>query len=116
MSTHSSFVSVSTASRPLLFFAMGSDTPDEVERLLANGEASANERAGPEDLPALVFALTNDQLAHKTEIVKTLLAHGADPAVIEHLASSSPESPGEDDESDSPLAIKIKEALNPAIR
>ncbi|KDQ15714.1 hypothetical protein BOTBODRAFT_108216 [Botryobasidium botryosum FD-172 SS1] len=116
MSTHSSFVSATTPSRPLLFFAMGSDTPAEVERLLVTGEADANERAGPQDLPALVFALTNDQLEHKTEIVKTLLAHGADPAVVEHLASSSPDSADSDDESDSPLAVKVKEAMNPAIR
>ncbi|KAH8117111.1 hypothetical protein DFH11DRAFT_1579357 [Phellopilus nigrolimitatus] len=66
--------------RPTLIFAIASDDPAEVERVLSSGEARPNEDVGPQS--ALEFALTNDQLANRTEIVKTLLAFGADPSAL----------------------------------
>lgn len=106
---------------PQLFFALASDSPAQVSEILAAGQADANDTAGPNDLPALVFSLTNDQLKNKTEIVKTLLAHGADPSVIQHLvpdgSSDGSRSSNQGDEADeSPLASKLKESMNPAIR
>ncbi|KAG8878597.1 hypothetical protein FRB97_002379 [Tulasnella sp. 331] len=85
-----SSASSSAASKPpLLFWALASDNVAEVERLLASGEASANDKAGPDDLPALLFTMQNDALKNRTEIVKTLLAHGADPSVLQEVASTS---------------------------
>jgi hypothetical protein len=128
----SSSISVANPA-PHLFFALASDSPAKVSKLLSSGQADANDTAGPNDLPALVFSLTNDQLRNKTEIVKTLLAHGADPSVVQHLVpSAGPESGqfadsafvggGEDDQTEvgeadeSPLASKLRETMNPAIR
>jgi hypothetical protein len=88
-----------------------------VARILANGEAHPDDRAGPDDLPALVFSLANDQLKNKTEIVKTLLSHGADPSVVEHLVSLDEADEQQDSSfSEFPLSQKIKEGMNPAIR
>jgi hypothetical protein len=114
-------------SHPHLFFALASDSPNAVNELLSTGSAHPNDKAGPQDLPALVFALSNDQLKHKTEIVKVLLGHGADASVVEHLVAESSHgsialnSEGEDDgvanSSDpSPLESRLRESLNPAIR
>ena len=61
-------------------FAIASDNPEEVERVLASGEAQPNDVIGPQS--ALEFALTNEALHNRTEIVKTLLAYGADPSVL----------------------------------
>jgi hypothetical protein len=65
--------------RPTLFFAIASDKVDEVRQVLESGHAGPNEAIGPQS--ALEFALTNDQLTHKMEIVKLLLAYGANPRV-----------------------------------
>jgi len=65
--------------KPTLFFAIASDKVDEVRKVLESGHAGPNEAIGPQS--ALEFALTNDQLTHKTEIVKLLLAYGANPRV-----------------------------------
>lgn len=62
--------------RPTLMFAIASDDAEEVERVLAAGEARPDDSVGPQS--ALEFALTSENLSHKTEIVKTLLAYGAD--------------------------------------
>jgi hypothetical protein len=59
-------------------FAIASDDVSEVRRVLENGEANPNDTVGPQS--ALQFALTNDQLTNKLDIVKTLLAFGADPS------------------------------------
>ena len=104
----------SSASRPHLFFALASDSPTQVEKLLSSGQANANDTAGPQDLPALIFSLTNDQLLHKTEIVKTLLSHGADPSTVEHLVLCADEERGDGEESS--LVGEIQKAMNPAIR
>ncbi len=86
----------------------------QVEKLLSSGQANANDTAGPQDLPALVFSLTNDQLLNKTKIVKTLLSHGADPSTVEHLVPYAEEEKGNDEES--LLVGQIRNAINPAIR
>lgn len=66
--------------RPTLLFAIASDNPKEVERVLSGGEARPDDDVGPQS--ALEFALTNDELVHKTEIVKLLLAYGANPNAL----------------------------------
>lgn len=68
--------------KPALFFAIASDKVDEVRQVLESGHAGPNETIGPQS--ALEFALTNDQLTHKMEIVKLLLAFGANPSVARH--------------------------------
>lgn len=113
-------------SHPRLFFALASDSPAEVDELLANGAAHPNDKAGPQDLPALVFALSNEQLKNKIEIVKVLLGHGADASVVEHLISDTTtgkgfiNADGEDEgnplSDPSPLERRIRDSLNPAIK
>lgn len=66
--------------RSTLLFAIASDDPAAVERVLASGNAAPNDDVGPQS--ALEFALRNESLAHKTEIVKVLLAYGANPAAV----------------------------------
>ncbi|KAG7446255.1 P-loop containing nucleoside triphosphate hydrolase protein [Guyanagaster necrorhizus] len=62
-------------------FAIASDDVQQVRQVLEHGEASPNDNAGPQS--ALAFAITNDQLLQKLEIVKTLLAFGADTSSLE---------------------------------
>ena len=64
--------------RPTLMFAIASDDVSQVKRVLDSGEANPNDQVGPQS--ALKFALNNEQLTNRLEIVKTLLAYGADPA------------------------------------
>ncbi len=71
--------------RPTLIFAIASDDPAEVRRVLESGEASPNDDVGPQS--ALAFALTSGQLKHRTEIVKLLLAYGANPASVKTMGS-----------------------------
>ncbi len=66
--------------RPTLLFAIASDNVEEVRRVLESGEAGPNDDVGPQS--ALAFALTANQLKHKTDIVKLLLAHGANPSSL----------------------------------
>lgn len=66
--------------RPTLLFAIASDNVDEVRRVLESGEAGPDDDVGPQS--ALAFTLTAEQLKHKVEIVKLLLAHGANPASL----------------------------------
>lgn len=70
---------VSTA-KPTLMFAIASDDVAAVKEVLESGDAGPNDAVGPQT--ALEFALTNDQLVNKMEIVKTLLAYGADPRAV----------------------------------
>ncbi|KAF8647484.1 hypothetical protein AX16_006689 [Volvariella volvacea WC 439] len=69
--------------KPTLMFAIASDDVEQVKKVLESGEAGPNDNVGPQS--ALEFALTNDKLTKKMEIVKTLLAHGADPSVMKKL-------------------------------
>ncbi|TFK36353.1 hypothetical protein BDQ12DRAFT_725115 [Crucibulum laeve] len=66
--------------RPTLMFAIASDDVEQVRQVLESGDAGPNDLVGPQS--ALEFTLTNDQLAHKMDIVKMLLAFGADPTVL----------------------------------
>ncbi|KAH7929696.1 hypothetical protein BV22DRAFT_1191906, partial [Leucogyrophana mollusca] len=103
--------------KPTLLFAIASDDVEQVRRVLESGDAGPNDQVGPQS--ALAFALTNDNLAHKNEIVKALLAYGADPSALRnpHLNPSphamesnelsSPNSP--------PLATTL-EGMDPATR
>ncbi|EKM82382.1 hypothetical protein AGABI1DRAFT_67991 [Agaricus bisporus var. burnettii JB137-S8] len=61
-------------------FAIASDDVAEVKRVLESGDAGPNDAVGPQT--ALEFALTNGQLVNKMDIVKTLLAYGADPRAV----------------------------------
>ncbi|KAG8731753.1 hypothetical protein FRC11_002544, partial [Ceratobasidium sp. 423] len=98
--------------KPLLFFAIAKNSAQEVERLLQDGEVKPNDKAGPEDLPALAFALANEQLSDKTQIVKSLLSHGADPSSVLHPKTGS----GQFDDADLALTTRIEQGMNPAIR
>lgn len=66
--------------KPTLLFAIASDNVDQVRQVLESGEAGPNDSVGPQS--ALAFTLTNDKLAHKQEIVKALLAYGANPSTL----------------------------------
>lgn len=75
--------------RPALMFAIASDDVSQVQRVLESGEANPNDQIGPQS--ALRFALTNDQLTDRLEIVKMLLAYGADPAGLKNPSSGRQE-------------------------
>ena len=70
--------------RPTLMFAIASDDVSEVRRVLDSGEANPNDQVGPQS--ALKFALTNNQLTNRLDIVKTLLAYGADPTGLKNTS------------------------------
>jgi hypothetical protein len=72
-----------SAAEPTLMFAIASDDVAEVKRVLETGDAGPNDIVGPQT--ALEFALTNNQLANKMDIVKTLLAYGADPRTVKQF-------------------------------
>lgn len=74
--------------RPTLLFAIASDDVKQVRKVLENGDAGPNDSVGPQS--ALAFTLTNDQLSNKLEIVKALLAYGADPNHLKEGSVSSP--------------------------
>ncbi|KAF9014148.1 hypothetical protein BDQ17DRAFT_1386670 [Cyathus striatus] len=70
---------------PTLMFAIASDDVEQVRQVLERGNAGPNDSVGPQS--ALEFAMTNDQLSHKMDIVKTLLAFGADPTIARKPSS-----------------------------
>ena len=76
---------ISTA-KPTLMFAIASDDVTEVKRVLESGDAGPSDKVGPQT--ALEFALTNQHLRHKVEIVKMLLAYGADPRDVKQRRAS----------------------------
>jgi hypothetical protein len=61
-------------------FAIASDNVEQVKQVLASGGVNPNEAVGPQS--ALAFTLTNGELTNKLEIVKALLAYGADPESV----------------------------------
>ncbi|EMD38231.1 hypothetical protein CERSUDRAFT_64497 [Gelatoporia subvermispora B] len=69
-------------------FALASDNPAEVRRVLESGEAGPNDAVGPQS--ALAFTLASTQLTHRTEMVKLLLAYGADPSALAEHARARP--------------------------
>jgi hypothetical protein len=68
---HSTFHATATP-RPILMFAIASD----------EFGVKPSDQIGP--WSALAFTLMNDRLRHKIDIVKTLLAYGADPALLKN--------------------------------
>ncbi|KAJ3757045.1 P-loop containing nucleoside triphosphate hydrolase protein [Lentinula raphanica] len=62
--------------RPALLFAIASDDPKQVERVLEHGHDGTQDPAQS----ALEFTLGNEGLKHKLGIVKKLLGYGADPS------------------------------------
>ncbi|KAI6166826.1 P-loop containing nucleoside triphosphate hydrolase protein [Pisolithus thermaeus] len=70
--------------KPTLLFAIASDDVEQVRKVLESGEAGPNDPVGPQS--ALAFTLTNDRLARKNDIVKVLLAYGADPSALRNPA------------------------------
>jgi hypothetical protein len=90
-------------------FAIASDDVEQVRQVLESGEADPNQLVGPQ--AALAFALSNENLTNKLEIVKTLLAFGADPKA---LPSTSP-APAEGEEQ-APAQDPVMDAMDPATR
>ncbi|KAK0195434.1 P-loop containing nucleoside triphosphate hydrolase protein [Armillaria mellea] len=88
-------------------FAIASDNVQQVRQVLERGEANPNDNAGPQS--ALAFAITNDQLSHRLEIVKTLLAFGADTASLH-------KEPGSPRPSDAKSPVSALDQMDPATR
>ena len=104
---------ISTA-KPTLMFAIASDDVTEVKRVLESGDAGPSDKVGPQT--ALEFALTNQHLRHKVEIVKMLLAYGADPRDVKQRRASrvvGGDVPGESKESS---MVSLMDNIDPAIR
>ncbi|KNZ73764.1 Chaperone protein ClpB [Termitomyces sp. J132] len=108
--------------KPTLMFAIASDDVKQVRRVLEAGDVGPNDSIGPHS--ALAFTLTNEQLTNKMEIVKTLLAYGADPKVIVQSVSGPVpvfDSPGLDQDQSSedvatPPHPSLMDTLDPATR
>lgn len=105
--------------KPTLMFAIASDDVNEVRQVLESGEAGPNDQVGPQS--ALAFTLTNDKLSHKNEIVKALLAYGADPSALrnpELNPSAQASSEGSEDVSGSHSqpGETMPEGMDPATR
>jgi hypothetical protein len=116
-STHESVHAIATP-RPTLLFAIASDNVDEVRRVLESGDVGPNDDVGPQS--ALAFALTANNLKYKTDIVKLLLAHGADPSSFwqqpAHGRGSSASSFGQATGADGGMPLGILEDIDPATR
>ncbi|KAI0062355.1 P-loop containing nucleoside triphosphate hydrolase protein [Artomyces pyxidatus] len=98
-------------------FAIASDDPSEVRRVLDRGDVSPNETVGPQS--ALAFALTNERLVRKMDIVKTLLAYGADPAALRNPEFNPPNRANTSNRGSmvvSPPATTTLEKMDPATR
>ena len=101
--------------KPTLLFAIASDDVSQVRQVLESGEAGPNDQVGPQS--ALAFTLTNDQLSHKNEIVKALLAYGADPSALRNPnLNPSPEGGQKLSGSHSQPAETTPEGMDPATR
>jgi hypothetical protein len=100
-------------------FAIASDDVNQVRQVLESGDAGPNEAVGPQS--ALAFTLTNDKLSNKLEIVKTLLAYGADPKVAKSIQIATQPPLDKDDILQPPPegtqpARTIMDAVDPATR
>ncbi|KAF8912123.1 P-loop containing nucleoside triphosphate hydrolase protein [Gymnopilus junonius] len=102
-------------------FAIASDNVDEVKQALGSGDVNPNEVVGPQS--ALAFALTNDKLSNKLDIIKTLLAYGADPGVAKSITmpesthQASGQNYSEESEPEgSHLVRTLMDELDPATR
>ena len=117
----SSLLSLAAASTTMqersLMFAIASDDAKSVLHVLEHGHADPNESMGPQS--ALAFALTNEGLAHKLDIVKVLLAYGADPLALRNPTLNPPHrsnSVGDDSMLLSPPPTTTPEVMDPAMR
>jgi hypothetical protein len=99
-----------------LIFAIASDDADSVRHVLEHSHADPNESIGPQS--ALAFALTNERLTHKLDIVKALLAHGANPAALRNPELNPPhrDIAAADEMLLSPPLTTTLEAMDPATR
>ncbi|KAH6902298.1 hypothetical protein BKA70DRAFT_1306365 [Coprinopsis sp. MPI-PUGE-AT-0042] len=98
--------------KPALMFAIASDDVEQVRQVLESGEADPNECVGPQ--AALAFALSNENLTNKLDIVKMLLAFGADPKVLQD-GQPSGLAPAEGEEQ-APAQNIVMDAMDPATR
>ncbi|KAF9246235.1 P-loop containing nucleoside triphosphate hydrolase protein [Melanogaster broomeanus] len=98
---------------PTLLFAIASDDVEQVRQALESGEAGPNDPVGPQS--ALAFTLTNDKLAHKQEIVKALLAYGANPSALRN-PTLNPAARTGGDEPTGPPPETMLEGMDPATR
>ena len=108
--------SATTPERSLIF-AIASDNVDSVRQVLEHSHVDPNESIGPQS--ALAFALTNERLAHKLDIVKALLAHGANPAALRNPELNPPHrdlAASDDTMLLSPPPTTTLEAMDPATR
>ncbi|KAG8217789.1 hypothetical protein J3R82DRAFT_5952 [Butyriboletus roseoflavus] len=100
--------------KPTLLFAIASDNVDQVRQVLESGEAGPNDSVGPQS--ALAFTLTNDKLAHKQDIVKALLAYGANPSTLRNLTlNPAPHKEGGHEPTALPPETTVK-GMDPATR
>jgi len=100
-----------------LIFAIASDDATSVHYVLEHDHADPNESMGPQS--ALAFALTNERLAHKLDIVKALLAYGADPMALRDPILNPPLrniSAADDSMLLSPPPTTTLEVMDPALR
>ncbi|KAI0313123.1 P-loop containing nucleoside triphosphate hydrolase protein [Amylostereum chailletii] len=100
-----------------LLFAIASDDAEQVRTVLGRGDVGPNDDTGPQS--ALAFALTNEQLSNKVDIVKALLAYGADPAALRDPERNPPHRSDMDSRSSmivSPPPMTSLEAMDPATR
>jgi hypothetical protein len=98
-------------------FAIASDNAKSVHDVLEHDHADPNEPIGPQS--ALAFALTNERLSQKLDIVKTLLAHGADPGALRNPKLNPPlrgRLAPDDAMPLSPPLTTTQEAMDPAMR
>ncbi|KAH8145191.1 uncharacterized protein LAJ45_10751 [Morchella importuna] len=66
---------------PPIFFAVATNEPKALKLLIARG-ISVDANAGPDNIPLLAFAIMHGSRADTTEMVRILLASGADPTHI----------------------------------
>lgn len=100
-----------------LMFAIASDDAKSVHHVLEHCQADPNESMGPQS--ALAFALTNERLGHKLDIVKALLAYGADPMALRNPILNPPlrnTSTSDDPILLSPPPTTTLEVMDPAMR
>lgn len=64
-----------------LFFAVATNEPKALKLLISHG-GDVNSTAGVDNIPVLAFAIMHGSKVDTTEIVRILLAHGADSTVI----------------------------------
>ena len=105
--------------RPTLLFALASDDVDAVRRVLESGEARPSDDVGPQS--ALAFTLANDQLKNKMQMVKLLLAYGADTAALRDPEAEAREEREQQQQGggaarNSGRLSKVLEHLDPATR